>query len=139
MCGVQANPKNEKQNEKQNVKSNTQTKTEPNPKVKALHRTRPWDVAGGNTVVASCPATYTDCTASLVSALSSPLATTVIVPATPRSVWPALPMVPHLYISPCQWYRTCISRRSNSQLLFHGVVSVTRCVLPYKHRTILEH
>ena len=50
------------------------------------------DQAGETVVTASCPAAMTDCTAALAAALSYPGARTVVVPASPRSVWPVLPI-----------------------------------------------
>ena len=52
--------------------------------------------AGGITVVAACPAAATDCTGPLMEALASPNADVVVMPATPRSLWPVHPLALNL-------------------------------------------
>jgi hypothetical protein len=47
---------------------------------------------GDIVVTASCPITMADCTEALSAALNHPDAHTVVVPASPRRVWPVLPI-----------------------------------------------
>ena len=50
------------------------------------------DAHSVTTVTASCPVASTDCTGSLQAALSHPTATTIVIPNSPRAVWPTKPL-----------------------------------------------